>query len=120
MSGLGKGAQRRQVVTGDETKHRATKDRRRWCKGIEGREHVWHWAESRRGYRRSPAVVESHMECANCRRHRGLAYALCEYGNRRNPPEWSSDARRTFEETPVYLDGRYQLVYPHKFYGPAF
>ncbi len=57
----------------DVPKHRRRKDRKSWCKGIEGREHVLVWRQSKyqaqswdRWRRESTQPVESEQVCQNC------------------------------------------------------
>lgn len=69
------GRKKRQKVlaSGAEVpKHRRSKDTKRWCKGIVGREHVWtfeEWRHSRSFRYAAPLTVEL---CKNCRREKGL------------------------------------------------
>lgn len=126
MAGLSKGLgwggepggrARRQHTKGapEEMRHRrAKKDTRRWCRGVEGREHQWVWREDRQagGWQRRQNIVASILACRECQKHRGYGYRVGPYLSRGNPPEWSSAARLTFEEqTRRHLP---------TFYGPAF
>ncbi len=49
--------------------HRGSKDRRRWCKGREGVEHVWEWRQSHRSPRLQDGELGYRTEyryCATC------------------------------------------------------
>lgn len=62
------GRRRKQKVlarNSETPKHRSSKDTKRWCKGIVGREHVWTY----RGWKNldfNPPITAK--VCANCRR----------------------------------------------------
>lgn len=75
-------------------KHRGSKDTKRWCKGVPGREHVWIWEEWKhsRSFNYDPCV--SIAVCKACRRNG-------------NTVQWRGRERLTWEDR-------------HRMHGPAF
>lgn len=51
-------------------KHRSSKDTKRWCKGIEGREHRWTFEEWRAARGCNPVITA--RVCAACRKQAEL------------------------------------------------
>jgi hypothetical protein len=61
------GAKRAAEREREEPRHRSSKDTKRWCRGVVGREHEWADAERRYGHR----VVLYIQACRRCRKERG-------------------------------------------------
>jgi hypothetical protein len=69
-------AARREVQVGPPEgppKHRARKNTIAWCRGVPGRQHVWHWVADQRLSRATYDSLppNSIQACANCRRRSG-------------------------------------------------
>lgn len=71
-------------------KHRSKKDTKRWCRGVEGREHKWEFGESKssrdwngRGWR--GGAPETALICAGCKRERSVARGCILAGGKLGP-----------------------------------
>jgi len=103
------GREKKQRVLADGRqvpKHRSHKDTKRWCKGVEGREHDWtveEWKHDRNWRARGVQSDRHHsvIICRNCRREREI------FGG------WLSSSVRVFNEQTKRFE------YLPK-YGPAF
>lgn len=57
--------------------HRSSKDTRRWCKGVDGREHCWQWvfrhelANANRRLAHGRGIVWQQQVCDGCGKQRG-------------------------------------------------
>lgn len=57
-------------------KHRSSKDTKRWCRGVPGREHQWRWQEYLPSYPHRANIVWSESRCKNCRKRA----QICGFG----------------------------------------